>query len=394
MGAGTGGWGRGAKGSARGAWRPALTIAAVVLLGAALFYAARGRWLVACALVLAALVPIGARLPRGRRGWFAVAAIVMAIGATLVFALGVDLYLHHRFADTGGYNIWGYRGRSVGDKQPGERRLVLLGGSVGFGYGVRAAETIPYYLEQRLNQPAASRRTTVVNLAWNSEGAYSFPFTLRDYDWLDYDAAILYSGYNDLFFNNQSFRRESAVFRVTGYLPILPIIPLRGWLHLENLSDTSREGRVVFHGTAGDRYAADAAEMALRIQHALERQLQAMSPDEKGPKRDAIRFEHWEYYLGSLQRAIDYALERHKTVFVVSEPFKNEVQTDQQRAVRQMLAQRYPGNPRVRYLSMETAVDLSDRTLCYDGLHLTAEGNARVADRLAAGLAPLLAQMP
>jgi hypothetical protein len=365
------------------------TATAVCLLSAVIF-AARGRWLVAGVFAVASLVPVGARLPRGKRGWFALAAIALSVAGTLFFAVGVDLYLHHRFADRGGYNIWGYRGAVVGSKQRGERRLVMLGGSVAFGFGVRADEAIPYYLQQRLNQARGPAPVTVVNLGWNSEGAYSYQFTLRDYDALDYDGAILYSGYNDLFFNNQVFRRESAVFRVTGYMPILPVVPIRGWLHLENLSDTSRDGRVVFHSGAGDRYATEAADMALRIQHALERQLQTVSPNEKGPKRDAIRFEHWEYYCSSLQHAIDYALSRGKQVFVVSEPFKDERQTQQQQAVRAMLGRQYPNNPRVHYLTMETAVDLSDKALCFDGLHLTAAGNARVAERLAADLGPFL----
>ena len=366
-----------------------LTLATAASLLAAVFYASHGRWLVACAFVLASLVPIGVRLPTGKRGWFALAAIVLSLGLTCIFALGVDLYLHHRFADSGGYNVWGYRGTVLGKKRSGERRLVMLGGSVGFGYGVKTQETIPHYLEQRLSQWSDVSPVTVANLGWNSEGAYSFAYTLRDYDWLDYDGAILYSGYNDLFFNNQVFRHESAVFRLTGYMPILPIIPLKEWMHLEDLSDTSRDGRVVFDARAAEQYGADAAEMALRIEHALERQLQNVSPDEKRPRPDTTPYKHWEYYCASLQRAIDLALARGD-VFVVSEPFKDERQTEQQRAVQEMLARSYAGNPHVHYLSMETAVDLTDKTLCFDGLHLSAAGNARLAERLAVELrAPL-----
>ena len=36
------------------------------------------------------------------------------------------------------------------------------------------------------------------NLGYNNEGADSLRFTLEDYLWLDYDAAILYEGYNDV----------------------------------------------------------------------------------------------------------------------------------------------------------------------------------------------------
>jgi hypothetical protein len=361
------------------------------LLAAAAIFFARGRWLMALICAAASLAPVALRLPRGRRAYFAVAAMALSVVATLLFALGVDLYLHHRFARTGGYNVWGYRGPAAGAKQAGERRLVMLGGSVAFGYGVAADETIPYFLQQRLNTPPASAPVTVVNLAWNSEGAYSFLFTLRDYESLRYDGAILYSGYNDLFFNNQVFRRESAVFRVTGYMPILPIIPLRGWLHLEDLSETSRDGRVVFHPGLGDRYATEASETALRVQRALDRQLERVSPTEPAPQRDTTNWRpQWNYYCASMQRSIDFALGRGKQVFVVSEPYKNDVQVGQQQALAEMVARLYRGNPRVRYINMGASVDLTDRTLCFDGLHLTAEGNARVAAQLAAALRPLL----
>ena len=68
-----------------------------------------------------------------------------------------------------------------------------------------------------------------MNLGYNNEGAYSLRFTLEDYLWLDYDAAILYEGYNDVVLNppeanRQVFRRDSPVFRWTGYLPIFPVI--------------------------------------------------------------------------------------------------------------------------------------------------------------------------
>ena len=69
---------------------------------------------------------------------------------------------------------------------------------------------------------------TVINLAYNNEGAYSFKPTLDDYRSLDYDLALLYEGYNDLLAsvrpNVAVFRHDSPVFRLTGYLPIFPII--------------------------------------------------------------------------------------------------------------------------------------------------------------------------
>ena len=77
-------------------------------------------------------------------------------------------------------------------------------------------------------QPA-NNRFTVVNLGYNNEGAYSFTFTLNDYLSLRYDLAVLYEGYNDLMADPRApnfsvFRHDSPVFRLTGYLPIFPIV--------------------------------------------------------------------------------------------------------------------------------------------------------------------------
>jgi hypothetical protein len=360
----------------------------VACLAAALVFAARGRWLVGAAWLVATIVPIALLLPRGRRGWFALAAIAFSALMAVSAVAGLDLYLHHRFARNGGYNIWGYRGPTLGARQPGERRIAMLGGSVAFGFGVLSDETIPYYVEQRLEHAPGAARTRVINLGWNSEGAHAFLPTLADYDYLDYSTVILYSGYNDLGFNNQVFRHESAIFRMTGYLPILPIIPIRGWLHLDNLSDTSRDGRVIFRPTLSDDYAAEAADTALRISQALERELAQLAPAAAPAARAADQGcdGEWKRYCEAVLDATNYAVARGKQVFIVSEPNKKGRHVPQQAAIRAMVDKTFAGNAVVRYIDMRQSVNLDDRRLCFDGLHLTAAGNAQVA----AALAPLL----
>src|ERR1700682_804915 len=107
--------------------------------------------------------------------------------------LGVDLYLHHKH----GVNLWGYRGPAVGRKQPGEKRIAVLGGSTTFGFGLSAGQAFPGQLQQRFAERARAEGgppINVLNLGFNNEGAYSFKYTLKDYDYLDYDEVVLYSG--------------------------------------------------------------------------------------------------------------------------------------------------------------------------------------------------------
>ncbi len=138
--------------------------------------------------------------------------------------LGADLYLHHKY----GSNIWGYRGPSVSQKQPGEKRIAALGGSTTWGFGLRTGQDFPGQVQQLFaerDRTQGGAPIKVLNLGFNNEGAYSFKATLKDYDYLDYDAVVLYSGYNDLDVENRVvFRHRSPVLIWTGYLPLLPAL--------------------------------------------------------------------------------------------------------------------------------------------------------------------------
>src|SRR4051812_23732137 len=162
--------------------------------------------------------------PRGtRRLKFAVAAVLAGVLLPASGLLSLDIYAHHRFERGVLVNVWGYRGPVIGRKQPGEYRVAVFGGSAAFGFGVKWEESMPALLEAKLASVRPPIR--VVNLAFNGEGAYSFPFTMDDYAYLDYDMVLVYEGYNDLFGDpsspqHQVFRHESSLFRLTGYLPI------------------------------------------------------------------------------------------------------------------------------------------------------------------------------
>ncbi|HZR26914.1 MAG TPA: SGNH/GDSL hydrolase family protein [Vicinamibacterales bacterium] len=353
------------------------TIVAGVFVLVALGFFATGHWLRGAAALVIAVIPFVIGLPWRRQVAFAAIAIAFSTAVTLAFVAAVDLYLHHRFSRTGGYNIWGYRGDPVSAKAPGETRIEYLGGSVAFGYGVSTDETIPAYLERELTSERPHVR--VINLGWNSEGAHSMRPTLEDYKYLHSDAAILYSGYNDLLDTNLLvFRHSSALFRLTGYMPILPVIPIRDWLRLNNLSDTFTE-KVVFKPNLADRYASGAAETALRISRALEHQLGRLTTTDPPTQVSREARNRWQFYTTAVREAVTTALDQHLLVFVVSEPYISEYHMEQQAAVAQMLSADFGGNPRVRYINAGRAVDLHDTSLCYDGMHLTAAGNRRVA---------------
>jgi lysophospholipase L1-like esterase len=90
-------------------------------------------------------------------------------------------------------------------------------------------------------------------------------------------------------------------------------------------------------------------------------------------------------YCRDVAAAVDYALTRQMRVVFVTQPHPTtgrirERHLSQQRAVAAMLQQRYAS--RIAYADLGNAVDLGDATLAFDGMHLTASGNARIADGL------------
>src|SRR5205085_2634965 len=116
---------------------------------------------------------------RLRKLKFAAGAIVIGISTPLLGLLALDVYTHHRFERGVLFNIWGYRGPVIGRKQPGEYRVSVLGGSAAFGFGVKWDESMQALLGRKLAEHRPP--VTVVNLAYNGEGAYSFPYTMDDY---------------------------------------------------------------------------------------------------------------------------------------------------------------------------------------------------------------------
>lgn len=343
-------------------------------------------------------------LSRRKRLIFASVATAIGFATTSVALLGVDVYLHGRFQESAGLNIWGYRGPTVGRKQPGELRVVFLGGSTAFGYGVSWDRAIPAQLEKNLNRqlPPGVSRASVVNLAYNNEGAYSFRFTLEDYKYLNYDVVCLYEGYNDMMGdptkpNTSVFRRDSPVFKLTGYMPIFPVAfrekasslryggDLTGYYRYMRGETT----KTVFRPNLANRAAAGALDATAAIGEQLEQQLaKAMGEKRRtivGGETSGCRHP-WGDYCLSMFTAIDYALQTGKRVLVITQPYLagqlRERHIDQQTAMADVLARRYQGNPRVQYANVGDAVDISDPEVGYDRMHLTAPANAIVAERL------------
>jgi hypothetical protein len=343
-----------------------------------------------------------------RRLWFAIGAVVLAFGLTVGALFAADLLLHRRAERSAGLNLWGYRGPIVPRRHDGQPRIAVLGGSTVFGYGVTWDEALPAALESALNASDTGQRWSVVNLGYNNEGAYSFRFTLEDFGYLTPDLAVLYEGYNDLPGDNRPnhslYRHGSPVFALTGYMPILPLVFNEKALALRHggnlgaaYADSEGRGAVVFRPDLASRATASTLEAIMKFEQSLEMPLRRLSNTPAGGG-DVITGgcdRPWHSYCESVALAVDYALSHHQQVIVAGQPrlMGGELwrrHEDQQRALAEMLRQRYGGNRRVRYVDLAYAVDLSDRRAAPDGMHLRGRANRGLAQLLVAPILDML----
>jgi hypothetical protein len=321
--------------------------------------------------------------------------------------LAVDVYLHHRVQNLAGVNIWGYRGPTIGRKQPGEVRAVVLGGSTAFGYGLPWDQGFPYYLERDLNaRTGGSQRYSVVNLGAPGQGAYGFQFDLADYVYLRYDAAILYEGYNDLGSrdlpdavpartgpNELLWRRQSPVFRLTGYFPILPLVFHEKAMALRAGGDldAAYRGRTKFTPGLATRATASALDAAAAVAEQVGTQLGRLSgPSDHLDLVSTGEVETWRHYVSCVLAAVEYARRHDVKVLVVSQPYGSDTHVRQQRALATALTERFGADASVRYVNLGPLLNIRDRSVAYDGLHLVAGANAVVADHLVQPVLDLL----
>jgi len=253
----------------------------------------------------------------------------------------------------------------------------MLGGSTTWGFGLSQGQDVPAQLQQMLSHDQNAGATTikVLNLGFNSEGAYSFTQTLVDYDYLDADVVIFYSGYNDLNAPNYfNFRHRSPLFGRTGYLPLLPALTVDK-LTVWNRQRQGEKGTVVFTPPSATR-TNDAAT--------LTEQLKTMESPAAANERPPAQIcsPQWQFYCERIVAASELVLAKGKRVLIVGEPYINDYHVDQQSELERVLKFRFAGEPRLRYLNLGRVVDLRDPSLCWDGMHLSVEGNRRIAAAL------------
>jgi hypothetical protein len=188
------------------------------------------------------------------------------------------------------------------------------------------------------------------------------------------------------------FRHDSPVFRLTGYLPIFPIVfrEKAAALLYGNANELYKFGeKTVFHPTIATRTAAESLRVAADVGDQLSKQLDRVTAEPARRITDVASTgctPPWPEYCRSVLVATEFALQRDKQVLVVTQPYQTDKvgprHREQQREMAAMLQRRFGGDRRVGYVNLGSSVDLRDPALSFDHMHLTAPGNARIADAL------------
>ena len=342
-------------------------------------------------------------LSRRKKIAFALAAVALSFFGVVLMLFAADLVLHYRAERSAGLNRYGYRGPVAPAKQQGELRIVMLGGSTVFGYGVGWNESIPFVLESKLRE-RIERPVRVVNLGFNNEGAYAFLPNLEDFEYLDYDLVVLYEGYNDLpgddDVNRAVYRRNSAVYRWTGYYPILPLYleekakMLRHGSDLnqayENARREERGQTVVFRPNLAQRTSAGAVEAIAAMTKALDGQLTEKERSRQGVPEAAstLGCKHPHVtYCDSIAAAVRFAREKGKAVVVVSQPRlpgprSFEFHTSQHAMLGSLMSRVFGSDRGVVWADLSNLLNLTDPNVTFDAMHLNPQSNAVVAGAL------------
>ena len=246
-----------------------------------------------------------------------------------------------------------------------------------------------------------------MNLGFNNQGAFAFVPDLDDFAYLDYDVIVFYEGYNDLpgdeGVNRSVYRRDSAVYRWFGYYPILPLYldekakTLRFGNNLDAAYEDMRrkegqKAQVVFKPGLAQRTSAAALEAVAAMTKALDGQLEKTGvvppPATKEAESKLGCTFPYVTYCESVVAAVRYGLARGKGVVVAAQPRAagdgraHELHTRQQEMLGPMMARVFGGEPRVVYADFAKAIDLTDVTKTFDGMHLNPESNAIVGAAL------------
>ena len=289
-----------------------------------------------------------------RRTMAALVALDLLWLTFLAFALADRRY--HQRDPVFGVNQWGYRGEARAEREPGEIRVALVGGSAAYEAGLPNEATLAssLFFELRNAGSPSNQEYSVVNLAEPGVAADSYVDAIRRYAFLDPDVVVIFDGYDRFTGVPPHARERSLVFRSTGYLPILPArwLGRPGWL-----SDPDADVSEILRDGAGGDASCSGASSA---------------------------------YCAAMIDAVRTILDQGRRAIVVSPPSISPRHAQEQQSLAAALARAFDREPRFLYVDAGSAADLTKPVNSPDGVHRTNVGNHDIGQRVAQELLKML----
>jgi hypothetical protein len=325
----------------------------------------------------------------------ATALCIEAVVGSLVLMVALDVWAHTRVEALGGVNVWGYRGPVAKQKIPNEIRVEVVGGTRAFSWGAPASavasqlrRVIMLTTDQR---GVAFRPITVINLGRMGILPDAYPATMEHYSYLRPDYICLY---DDLGVRGATFADgTSAVFALTGYAPILPLV-LREKGMAWRFGDVSR-GYTAVESQSGPstpalrRAAGRTLEAIGDVLGAADR-FAARTTRSRQP--DAVASDQSvDSYADAMVTAIDAAHRHARGVVVAVSPAETEEQVLRLRALEARLNGGIGSAPWFRLVDLGLEARLRDEALRIDGWNYSSAAITLAAELIAPAILSLIA---
>jgi hypothetical protein len=276
----------------------------------------------------------------------------VALGVLLMVTL--DQYAHKQVQLMGGLNSWGYRGTVAKQRVFDETRLVIVGGTQAFGFGVAVKESTTSYLRYLIESWVTFDRgpVTAVNLGVLGLPRGAYAARLEQHRYLAPDVICVYV---DLAPNPTAAAHRntpSGVARLTGYMPSLPIV-------LQEKGDLL-------------------AQQGSPLGRALRLTGRALAATDTGLARVIGSSEPTDDDVTAAVAAVDAALGMSPgVVVVIPEPLSAAAAAERELLVKSL--ERFAGDPRVRVVSLGQRFPGYRELLLPDGVNLGSAGQHNAA---------------
>lgn len=300
--------------------------------------------------------------------------LLLSLGSALsiiILIYAADRVVGNKFNKIyAGWNSEGYRGIKKKEKKEGFERIVTVGGSTTFGYGTTYLHAWPHLIEEKFLEN--SLKADVVNLGQLSQGIWAIKRDLLHYDYLDYDYVIFYSGYNDSnpnILNKSSARHYDLFFKLFGYLPILDTYIYEKMI-LIFYGDLEKFYSDKLKDTEAVSFSLDKENNPVRKKNQKKNNVNSnLAVENKAPFQD---------YINEYNETFRFLLNKNKKIIFIHQPKLENYNFIQREKINELLS----GYPEIIQLDYTNLIDLSDKKISLDYMHLTIEGNTRLANKL------------